>query len=170
MRLDAEYYISKTLIPPLERIFNLVGANVRSWYEEMPRVHSRLQNEQLNIRDLNRRRQHDATLHTFVRSRLCPVCEEIPTDDGEDICRTCRQDSVGSVYAISSRSRASESHHMELQAICSDCCCIPFGDEVACESRDCPVFYSRLKAKSALQDVLRQGTRVLEGIENNDYY
>ncbi|RMZ78528.1 hypothetical protein DV737_g3843, partial [Chaetothyriales sp. CBS 132003] len=27
--LDAEYYISKNLIPPLERIFNLVGANVR---------------------------------------------------------------------------------------------------------------------------------------------
>ncbi|GAB7351860.1 hypothetical protein MBLNU459_g2414t1 [Dothideomycetes sp. NU459] len=29
--LDAEYYISKNLIPPLERIFNLVGANVRAW-------------------------------------------------------------------------------------------------------------------------------------------
>jgi DNA polymerase zeta len=129
-----------------------------------------LQNEQLNIRDLSRRRKHDATLHTFVRSRICPACEaEMATDDGEDVCQTCRQDSVGSVYAISSRSRASESNHTELQAICSDCCCIPFGDEVACESRDCPVFYSRLKAKSALQDALVQGTRVLEG-KDNDYY
>ncbi|KAG8419103.1 DNA polymerase zeta [Metarhizium acridum] len=27
----------KNLIPPLERIFNLVGANVRQWYDEMPR-------------------------------------------------------------------------------------------------------------------------------------
>jgi DNA polymerase zeta len=36
--LDAEYYISKNLIPPLERIFNLVGANVRAWYDEMPKV------------------------------------------------------------------------------------------------------------------------------------
>ncbi|RMZ88497.1 hypothetical protein DV736_g4272, partial [Chaetothyriales sp. CBS 134916] len=35
--LDAEYYISKNLIPPLERIFNLVGANVRLWYDEMPK-------------------------------------------------------------------------------------------------------------------------------------
>ena len=25
------------LIPPLERIFNLVGADIRGWYEEMPR-------------------------------------------------------------------------------------------------------------------------------------
>src|SRR6478609_10039829 len=37
-QLDAEYYISKNLIPPLERIFNLVGANVRGWYDELPRV------------------------------------------------------------------------------------------------------------------------------------
>ncbi|KAL1840337.1 hypothetical protein VTJ49DRAFT_551 [Mycothermus thermophilus] len=36
--LDAEYYITKNLIPPLERIFNLVGANVRGWYDEMPKV------------------------------------------------------------------------------------------------------------------------------------
>ena len=35
--LDAEYYISKNVIPPLERIFNLVGANVRQWYDEMPK-------------------------------------------------------------------------------------------------------------------------------------
>jgi DNA polymerase zeta len=93
----------------------------------------------------------------------------MPTDEEEDVCQTCQQDSVGSVFAISSRSQVSESHHMELQAICSDCCCIPFGDEVACESRDCPVFYSRLKAQSALQDALLQGTRVLEGIKKNVY-
>ena len=55
MRLDADYYISKTLIPPLERIFNLVGADVRSWYEDMPKVHGGIQKELFNIRDLNRR-------------------------------------------------------------------------------------------------------------------
>ena len=36
-RLDAAYYISRVLIPPLERIFNLVGADVRSWFEDMPK-------------------------------------------------------------------------------------------------------------------------------------
>jgi len=38
LSLDAEYYIGKNLIPPLDRIFNLVGASVRSWYDEMPKV------------------------------------------------------------------------------------------------------------------------------------
>lgn len=38
MHLDGGYYISRVLIPPLERIFNLVGANVRAWYDEMPKI------------------------------------------------------------------------------------------------------------------------------------
>ncbi|KAI6031825.1 hypothetical protein BKA83DRAFT_90935 [Pisolithus microcarpus] len=38
MQIDAVYYIEKVLIPPLERIFNLVGADVRAWYEEMPKA------------------------------------------------------------------------------------------------------------------------------------
>jgi DNA polymerase zeta len=35
--LDAAYYLDRVLIPPLERIFNLVGADVRAWYEDMPK-------------------------------------------------------------------------------------------------------------------------------------
>jgi len=81
MHLDAEYYISKTLIPPLERIFNLVGANVRTWYDDMPKVHARPQKERYNIRDLNRH-SNTATLHSFMKSRLCTVCGRQDADDG----------------------------------------------------------------------------------------
>lgn len=38
LRIDASYYISRVLIPPLERVFNLVGADVRAWYDEMPKT------------------------------------------------------------------------------------------------------------------------------------
>jgi DNA polymerase zeta len=38
MQLDASYYISRVLIPPLERVFNLVGADVRSWFDDMPKA------------------------------------------------------------------------------------------------------------------------------------
>lgn len=37
VQLDATYYITRVLIPPLERIFNLMGADVRTWYDEMPK-------------------------------------------------------------------------------------------------------------------------------------
>jgi DNA polymerase zeta len=38
LNIDAEYYIRNLLIPPLSRIFNLVGADVENWYDSMPRV------------------------------------------------------------------------------------------------------------------------------------
>ncbi|KAG0353539.1 DNA polymerase zeta [Podila minutissima] len=38
LRLNSEYYIRKMIIPSLERILQLAGADVKSWFEEMPRV------------------------------------------------------------------------------------------------------------------------------------
>ncbi|KAG0330369.1 DNA polymerase zeta [Dissophora globulifera] len=38
LRLNGEYYIRKHVIPSMERIFQLAGADVKSWYDEMPRV------------------------------------------------------------------------------------------------------------------------------------
>ena len=38
LSIDAEYYIRNLLIPPLSRIFNLVGADVENWYDSMPRT------------------------------------------------------------------------------------------------------------------------------------
>ncbi|KAG0345473.1 DNA polymerase zeta [Podila humilis] len=38
LRLNGEYYIRKMIIPSLERIFQLAGVDVKSWFEEMPRV------------------------------------------------------------------------------------------------------------------------------------
>ncbi|KAF9150775.1 DNA polymerase zeta [Linnemannia schmuckeri] len=38
LRLNGEYYIRKHVIPSLERILQLAGADVKAWYDEMPRV------------------------------------------------------------------------------------------------------------------------------------
>lgn len=38
LRLNATYYITKQILPPLARIFNLIGVDVFSWYQELPRV------------------------------------------------------------------------------------------------------------------------------------
>lgn len=38
LRLDDVHYIERMMIPPLERIFNLVGADVKSWYREMAKA------------------------------------------------------------------------------------------------------------------------------------
>ena len=81
MHLDAEYYISKVLIPPLERFFNLVGANVRSWYEEMPKPQFKNIDDPFNIQGSDPRASR-VTLRSFMKLRLCTICRLEETDDG----------------------------------------------------------------------------------------
>ncbi|EPQ27522.1 uncharacterized protein PFL1_05060 [Pseudozyma flocculosa PF-1] len=38
MQINAQYYITRTIIPPLARVFNLLGADVEAWYHELPKT------------------------------------------------------------------------------------------------------------------------------------
>lgn len=38
LRLNATYYITKQILPPLARMFQLIGVDVFGWYQELPRV------------------------------------------------------------------------------------------------------------------------------------
>ena len=79
-----------------------------------------------------------------------------------DLCPSCRAEPAQTVHVLSTRSQRAETSHSQVQAICSDCCGIPLGEEVACDSRDCPVFYSRLKAVSLLETSLTRDAGLLE--------
>lgn len=73
--LDSEYYITKTLIPPLARIFNLVGADVASWYRKMPKVQRLLR----TLKPKHGAEQRSArTMESFMTksTHVCAVCEE----------------------------------------------------------------------------------------------
>jgi DNA polymerase zeta len=88
--LDSEYYIGKNIIPPLERIFNLVGANVRAWYDEIPKVH-RLRSTKnvdpalakaMERNDLNETIKR--TLETYLKDKICIICREPLTVSDQD--------------------------------------------------------------------------------------
>ena len=38
LRINATYYITKQILPPLNRMYSLMGIDVMSWYNELPRV------------------------------------------------------------------------------------------------------------------------------------
>ena len=40
-RVDSEYYISKRLIPALDRLLSLMGADLHAWYVDMPKPYMR---------------------------------------------------------------------------------------------------------------------------------
>jgi hypothetical protein len=83
----------------------------------------------------------------------------------QDVCESCRDNPSESAHTVSARSQSAESRYWQLQAICADCCAIPVGEDICCDSRDCPVFYSRLKSVSRLEEVLTRDAQLLESIE-----
>ncbi|KAH7078349.1 hypothetical protein FB567DRAFT_133332 [Paraphoma chrysanthemicola] len=179
LELDADYYISKNLIPPLERIFNLVGANVRMWFDEMPKI-QRIRNISIPLTT----RPNDSgaaqlrkTLESYMKSSACLVCRaKLPPPPPNDadayallpLCQKCLKRPARSLLALKYRIWTSETRVKDVESVCRDCANLPWGDEIKCDSRDCPVFYTRIKERSKLAG-LRDGVgRVIELLEEKE--
>ena len=157
--LDAEYYITKNIIPPLERIFNLVGANVRQWYDEMPKFHRirRIEGMSSNATtsssslttattNLNPNTNTRKTLESYMKPSSCLICKTNNiTNTNIPLCTTCLQTPHISLLTLLSRRQQAEKRVFDLERICRSCMGVPFGDTVSCDSKDCPVFYSRVR-------------------------
>ncbi|CRK15114.1 hypothetical protein BN1723_010541 [Verticillium longisporum] len=157
-QLDAEYYISKNLIPPLERIFNLVGANVRQWYDDMPKVQRvrRLEQRTAAATHLGQgpgqgqgQGTSRKTLESYMKSASCIVCDVKMKVEGT-LCERCRGDVPPSILNLQSRLMREEKRYLDVVKLCRSCAALPPLDDVACDSKDCPVFYSRVKQATRL--------------------
>ncbi|KAK3331099.1 hypothetical protein B0H66DRAFT_88702 [Apodospora peruviana] len=176
--LDAEYYIGKNIIPPLERIFNLVGANVRAWYDEMPKVQLIRQVDNPSLAPAAPAPASTAaaaaagpfgmigagaagggggqqkTMESFMRSASCVVCgvkmkrpAAGSSDVGEimPVCRKCVADAGRSMVQLQTRMNREERRLADVTKLCQTCSGLAPMDEVKCDNKDCPVFYTRVK-------------------------
>ncbi|KAM0355676.1 hypothetical protein ACHAPU_000061 [Fusarium lateritium] len=139
-QLDAEYYISKNLIPPLERIFNLVGANVRQWYDEMPKVQ--------RIHHATSLGNKKTTLESYMKSKHCLVCGVKYSQDDNSLCLACRTNIPSSILALQTRLTTEERRLQEVLSLCRSCSGIGPVEDVQCDSKDCPVFWTRMRQAS----------------------
>lgn len=53
---------------------------------------------------------------------------------------------MGTNLVVIQRSKQLEQREHDVRAVCATCASLPVGDTDACESVDCPVLYSRVKA------------------------
>ncbi|KAL9600620.1 MAG: hypothetical protein Q9219_003053 [cf. Caloplaca sp. 3 TL-2023] len=163
--LDAEYYISKNLIPPLERIFNLVGANVRQWYDEMPKV-QRIR--RIDTESLARSKElvmSKKTLESYMKSSACIVCREKLEEAESPICNRCMQCTDTSLLILRTRQNHAEQKAINLEKVCRSCAGLAWGDDVRCDSKDCPVFYTRARHMATLRTESTVTERVAEVLE-----
>ena len=77
LRLHAVYYITKQIIPALERVLNLVGADPRAWFTAMSRPHRLLPQKRppaaLPIADPGQPGSSLGTIDQYYLSRHCAV-------------------------------------------------------------------------------------------------
>ncbi|PIL31962.1 hypothetical protein GSI_06666 [Ganoderma sinense ZZ0214-1] len=147
-RLDAAYYISRVLIPPLERIFNLVGADVRSWFDDMPKS---LRADQPDITFSPRKNRRSIMIANALNiddhftSSHCLICGTFTPDV---LCEVCRCDYASTMSGLLARVQKTEAQLKDVHLVCGSCCGTSSAEPVQCESLDCPWMYERKKLES----------------------
>ncbi|XP_076277672.1 DNA polymerase zeta catalytic subunit isoform X2 [Lasioglossum baleicum] len=136
------YYITKVIVPPLNRCLNLIGIDVNTWYREMS--HRQTPDKTVSLVTDN----HKQTIRQFFSTVVCAACGG---QTQKDICTNCVENPTRTIIVLHEKLRWLERTHFELAMICRSC--TGYLDDVKCESLDCPVFYRLAQAKRDLVQV-----------------
>ncbi|XP_029965506.1 LOW QUALITY PROTEIN: DNA polymerase zeta catalytic subunit [Salarias fasciatus] len=151
LRLNATYYISKQILPPLARVFQLIGVDVFGWYQELPRIQKASCSAAAAGGEEPGRK---GTISQYFTTLHCPVCDEL-TQLG--VCAQCRQQPQRVAVTLQQGMRQLESQQEQLLKLCRSCS----GSaerQASCVSLDCPVLYklSRVSRQLSRAPYLRQ--------------
>ncbi|XP_078505271.1 DNA polymerase zeta catalytic subunit isoform X2 [Lissotriton helveticus] len=130
LRLNATYYITKQILPPLNRLLSLIGVDVFSWYDELPRVQKACSIARSEDSRKGTISQYFTTLH-------CPVCDDL-TQHG--ICSKCRSQPQQVAVILNQEIRELEQKQDQLVKICKNCTGC-HDRQIQCVSLNCPVLF-----------------------------
>jgi DNA polymerase zeta len=181
LRLHAVYYITKQIIPAIERALSLVGADVKAWFAAMPRPQRTLPQkrpqESLPLlpdsggggnggainKAVGATSGHFSggggggalTIDRFYLSRHCAVCDEL-THASKPLCERCLTEPQLAAAVLSSRCNRLGRQYSHLVKVCGAC---GGGGGVVnleeggivCDSLDCGVYFERRKVLRELQ-------------------
>lgn len=148
LRINAVYYITKQILPPLGRMLQLLGVDVFAWYNEIPKFVRVVPQSLLSTE--NRK----GTISQYFASSNCPVCDK-PTN--QNICSNCIRDPQMVAIVLNDRIRKWETVYHHLVEICNSCMGTQ-DEKQPCASLDCPILFRR---NLASQDNLK-GTQLRE--------
>ncbi|KAJ7169887.1 hypothetical protein C8R46DRAFT_1162607 [Mycena filopes] len=143
LQLDADYYISRVLIPPLDRIFSLTGCDVRKWYMDMPKAKSL----DIELRSPTKEDLEDKYIHGHFLSRQCLACAA-PSE--EDVCDDCYLNPESAMASILFKIKKGEKRLLDSHRICASCTKSAQTEPIQCESIDCAQLFARTRAEDKL--------------------
>ncbi|GFO03605.1 DNA polymerase zeta catalytic subunit-like [Plakobranchus ocellatus] len=141
LRLNATYYISKQILPPLDRMFSLIGVNVFKWYQDMPKV--------VRVSPLmgGAPGAKQGTISQFFATTDCPVCD---AQTKKPVCEKCATDPQLVSWTVVTRIRDWERSYRRLKQVCVTCQGTQDAGDQTCVSTDCPVMFRRIIARQDL--------------------
>jgi DNA polymerase zeta len=159
-RLHYVYYITKQILPALDRLFSLVGVDVKAWYSELPKsLRSSRPPQSLSggLPFLSVQKGSSfvstgkTTIDQYYQSQHCPVCDQLTTVN-EPLCTECLKNPQNAAFILLSRRRWFQKQQQQLIEICMHCT-TQRSPVIECDSLDCSLFYERLKIKNNLEAV-----------------
>ncbi|XP_073038938.1 DNA polymerase zeta catalytic subunit isoform X2 [Primulina eburnea] len=155
-RLNDIYYIRKQIIPALQRVFGLLGADLNHWFLDMPRPSREAFGKRCSL-GLNPQRKR---IDYYYTSRHCIVCGDL-VQASSHLCPECLKNETTVAIALIGRTSKLEKDIQHLTAICRHCGGGDWRVEsgVKCISLACSVFYERRKVQKELQSLSEVATR-----------
>ncbi len=171
LRLNGAYYLIKQIMPALERVLSLVGADVRAWFAAMPRSTRMLPQKRpatlamgvglaagvgaVAAADGGRPMHHGAhsaqgVIADYYLSRHCLVCDEL-TGAAQALCIRCSAEPQASAALLLGRAARLERQHRHTVRLCLHCgggggrAVSAHGGGVVCDNLDCGMYYERRK-------------------------
>ena len=129
LRLNCVYYITKVIVPSLNRCLLLVGADAMAWYTQLPKVVLLG-----GIQDQNCKKK---VISQYFASRRCAACGSTCV---KTVCDTCSGDPSRMVTLISGEVGELERRSQVSVQVCVQCC---GWSGRLCSSTDCPAMYRR---------------------------
>lgn len=154
--INAMYYITKAIIPPLNRCLLLIGADVNEWFAVLPRkfftTHiNPLASEKVTI--VTSLGKKSSTISQYFNSTNCVI--ECGNQTKQGICGECLKDSQKVAVSIFNKISNIERNSENIKEICRSCC--QRRDNISCQSLVCPVLYVlKIKEREYNQILLLQ--------------
>ncbi|CAH1283426.1 unnamed protein product [Diabrotica balteata] len=133
LKPNAQYYITRVIIPAINRCFNLLGVDLNIWFNQMPR-------KKTQYLPGSTTPKKKSTISQYFSTSNCVSCEE-QTQTG--ICEQCQARPQTTMVTLMEKMRNWEKNSQNILMVCQSCTSSPM--EVKCISLDCPVYYRRIQ-------------------------
>lgn len=170
LRVNSTYYITRAILPPLERCFSLLGVDINTWYNDLPRLSTATHASLAAEAAVSHGGMASAGMNSSTRGMsiaryftpiACVACGTSTTSgQGGGLCLDCKTHPHVTVISLNEKIRNYERAVNHIQKVCEACLGCPL-QEVECISIDCPITYRRTQVSrdfclaSQLQDIVK---------------